>query len=272
MKTRNSAFRRFAAWLLLSAALLGFAPRSPAQSGTVSLPANVITVAIDVITTNIFLITNSFALVELGGVPGGYSVSNGLYSSWCVDAATPFSDTNYFVRLYDSLGTNLPVSLQAEPWSQINYILNHKLGGTLDIQEAIWYLQDGTPLVDIGPGPAQDMVSAARQFGTNYSPSTGQTRAIVMDPSASVQRLVIEIPNPPGGATNQVRLGLLRSNNTIIVSWPSPSTGFILQQNTNGPAGVNWSNLVTTPSDDGTYKSIMVTPAPGSRYFRLFKP
>jgi hypothetical protein len=98
------------------------------------------------------------------------------------------------------------------------------------------------------------------------------TRAIVLDPTASVQRLVIEIPQPSGGTTNQIRLGVLKSNNTVVVSWPSPSTGFILQENINGAATVNWSNVVDTPADDGTTKSVTVTPVTLQRFFRLWKP
>src|ERR1051325_1350053 len=41
------------------------------------------------------------------------------------------------------------------------------------------------------------------------------------------------------------------TTNTVAVFWASPSTGFTLQQNTNSVSSVNWSNVVTTPSDDG---------------------
>ena len=60
--------------------------------------------------------------------------------------------------------------------------------------------------------------------------------------------------------------------NTLAVSWPSPSMGFNLQVNTNGIASVNWSNVVTIPSDDGTTKSVIVNPSTGNRFYRLFHP
>jgi len=60
------------------------------------------------------------------------------------------------------------------------------------------------------------------------------------------------------------------STNSVAVSWPSPSTGFTLQQNTNGIATVNWSNVVTTPSDNGTTKTVIVNPPSGNRFYRLF--
>src|SRR5258708_21721798 len=62
------------------------------------------------------------------------------------------------------------------------------------------------------------------------------------------------------------------TTNTVAVSWPSPSAGFTLQQNTNGVATPNWSNAVTTPNDNGTTKTIIVNPPTGNRFYRLFKP
>ena len=61
------------------------------------------------------------------------------------------------------------------------------------------------------------------------------------------------------------------TTNTVAVYWPSPSTGFVLQQNTNSISSVNWSNVVTTPSDDGTTKTVIVDPPTGNRFYRLKK-
>jgi uncharacterized delta-60 repeat protein len=66
-------------------------------------------------------------------------------------------------------------------------------------------------------------------------------------------------------------LNIARSNAFVIVSWPSPSTGFELQQNTNlNP--VNWTTPSETVTDNGTTRSITVSPALGNRFYRLFKP
>ena len=64
----------------------------------------------------------------------------------------------------------------------------------------------------------------------------------------------------------------LTTTNTALVSWPSPSTGFNLQQNTNNVASVNCSNVVTLPTDNGTIKYIIVNPPAANRFYRLFKP
>lgn len=60
--------------------------------------------------------------------------------------------------------------------------------------------------------------------------------------------------------------------NTVAVSWSSTAAGFNLQVNTNGLGTVNWSNVVTIPSDDGTTKTVIVNPPAGNRFYRLIKP
>jgi hypothetical protein len=77
---------------------------------------------------------------------------------------------------------------------------------------------------------------------------------------------VVQTPGAP-------RLSItLTTTNTAMVWWPSPSTGFTLQQNTNGLGTVNWSNVVTSPTDNGTIKYVIVNPPTGHRFYRLHKP
>ena len=64
----------------------------------------------------------------------------------------------------------------------------------------------------------------------------------------------------------------LTPTNTVAVSWPSPSTGFMLQQNTHALVAANWSNVLATPSDDGTTKVFIVDPPMGNRFYRLVHP
>jgi hypothetical protein len=59
------------------------------------------------------------------------------------------------------------------------------------------------------------------------------------------------------------------TTNTIAISWPSPSTGFTLQQNTNNIATPNWNDVLTTPTDNGTTKTVVVNPTAGDRFYRL---
>ena len=93
---------------------------------------------------------------------------------------------------------------------------------------------------------------AGRMIGGSYTLDGGFWSIIVV-PSSNAPLLAIT----------------LTKTNTVAVSWPSPSTGFTLQQNTNGIAAVNWSNVTTTPSDDGTTKTVIVNPPTGNRFYRL---
>jgi hypothetical protein len=63
-------------------------------------------------------------------------------------------------------------------------------------------------------------------------------------------------------------LTITHLGNNVIVSWPSPSTGFSLQQNSNLSTS-NWTAAGFTISDDGTNKSITISGASGNLFFRL---
>ena len=62
------------------------------------------------------------------------------------------------------------------------------------------------------------------------------------------------------------------ATNAVVISWPSPATGWLLQQNTNSLISVNWSNVTANIQDDGTNKTLIVTPPTGNRFYRLHKP
>jgi hypothetical protein len=80
---------------------------------------------------------------------------------------------------------------------------------------------------------------------------------------------VIAAVQTPGAPTLYIAR---TTTNTVAVFWPSPSTGYTLQQNTNSVNSVNWSNVLTAPLDDGSTKTVVVNPPTGNRYYRLFKP
>ncbi|MBE0544785.1 MAG: hypothetical protein IH623_25895 [Verrucomicrobia bacterium] len=72
-------------------------------------------------------------------------------------------------------------------------------------------------------------------------------------------------------ALSDPALSIARANALITISWPSPSTGFVLQQNTDLNTA-NWTTPTETVTDNGATKSVNFSPAPGNRFFRLFKP
>jgi hypothetical protein len=66
-------------------------------------------------------------------------------------------------------------------------------------------------------------------------------------------------------------LGIQLSGNLVMVYWPSPSTGFNPQVNTN-LASTNWVAPPETVQDNGTNKYLLVSPAAGNRFYRLKHP
>jgi hypothetical protein len=81
---------------------------------------------------------------------------------------------------------------------------------------------------------------------------------------------LVAIYSRPGAP--RLAIALNPQLSTINVSWPSPSTGWDLQQNTNSVSSVNWSNVTATIQDDGTTKTLIVNPPTGNRFYRLQKP
>ncbi len=58
------------------------------------------------------------------------------------------------------------------------------------------------------------------------------------------------------------------TTNTVVISWPSPSSGFVLQQN-QSLSTTNWVGTSQTPIDDGVTRSIVIKPPVGNWFFRL---
>ena len=64
-------------------------------------------------------------------------------------------------------------------------------------------------------------------------------------------------------------LAIRRSGNSLVVSWPSPSAGFGLQQNSDACSAAGWSGCGYPITDDGTNKSITISLPAGKLFFRL---
>ena len=60
----------------------------------------------------------------------------------------------------------------------------------------------------------------------------------------------------------------LTSTNTAIVSWPAPSTGWSLQQNSDLTT-TTWTTPSDTVQNDGTNKYIVVSPTANNLFYRL---
>lgn len=61
------------------------------------------------------------------------------------------------------------------------------------------------------------------------------------------------------------------SNSSVVISWPSPSTGYVLQENSDLNTA-NWTTVGTSPSDNGTTRTVVISPPQGNHYYRLMQP
>lgn len=59
--------------------------------------------------------------------------------------------------------------------------------------------------------------------------------------------------------------------NAVVISWPDPSTGFNLQQNS-GFNPANWVNVANTPIVANGLKQVVVSPPVGTQFYRLKYP
>jgi hypothetical protein len=77
---------------------------------------------------------------------------------------------------------------------------------------------------------------------------------------------LISVVQTPGAPL----LTITHSGNSVTISWPSPSTGWTLQQNSDLTA-TSWSASGGI-SDNGMIKSITITSPTGNLFFRLRNP
>jgi hypothetical protein len=91
--------------------------------------------------------------------------------------------------------------------------------------------------------------------GGNYSVDGGfwAFAAVVQTPGAPLLTITVTSPN------------------TVVVSWPSPSTGFLLQTN-NNLATTNWGNFSGTIFDIDATRNVTNKPPTENLYFRLKHP
>jgi hypothetical protein len=102
--------------------------------------------------------------------------------------------------------------------------------------------------------------------GTIGQPDAGVMTGANFAITGGFWSLIAAVPTP--GAP---RLSVtLTATNTVLISWPSPSTGFQLQQNPNLATG-NWVTTAQTPADNGVIKTIVISPPTGSSFYRLRK-
>lgn len=139
--------------------------------------------------------TASYYVASFNNVSVGYDIANGAYTDWCVDRRyTAVRGPSIQVLLYSSVAP--PANLSSQRWDMVNYILNHKQGGMMDIQNAIWYfVKMGSVGWWNGSSPSATsmaIVSDAVAHGNGYVPGPGGLLAVICLPLTLTQITVIE--------------------------------------------------------------------------------
>jgi len=76
-----------------------------------------------------------------------------------------------------------------------------------------------------------------------------------------------------GPATGLPELSIVLSGANVILSWPSPSTGFVLQfKDSFNPFSPAWADSPALVADNGFIKSVTIPHNLVSRFYRLRRP
>jgi hypothetical protein len=137
----------------------------------------------------------------------------------------------------------------------------------------------GTIAVLLGNGDGTLQTAVTYALGTNADPHCVAVGDFNGDgkPDLAVANFPYELSS--GGVavllntcvSTAPTLSIVSSNSTLILSWPLPSTGFVLEA-TPSLRPPNWQPAPESAVTNNGLLEVMVPVNPGSRYFRLHKP
>jgi len=224
------------------------------------------------------------------GAPGanGSAQGCGLYTAGMGIAALPVGDA-IFAQNY-SLATAHPAG--PDVWGEVS---SHKysLIGVLDANSSGWiagFELSGTVALPLDPrlgslqfngGQTQTMapmagspaIDAGDQGGFPLD-QAGQPRPVIligaMNGGDGSDIGAYELQSAPTNSPLTITI-TPTATNTLLIAWPAPSTGFVLQENpTLGSSG--WNDTTYTVNTVGTQKQVVVFPVFDQHFFRLFHP
>jgi len=117
-------------------------------------------------------------------------------------------------------------------------------------------------------------VQSSANYVINFT--AGQTDIGPTVPSSSANYRIIPgfwALEDMGPATGLPELSITLSGPNVILSWPSPSTGFVLQHKDSfNPLSPAWADNPGLVTDNGFIKSVTVPHNLASRFYRLRRP
>lgn len=193
MKTRDRVKSNVALGSVFVILVSAFSISYVGAQGELSLPSASVYI-------EVFNGTQSYFSTNLIGVPSGFDVTNATYFGWCVDSRTIMagSPDKHEVRLFSTCDP--PEELTNQRWDMVNYILNHKQGKVMDVQQAIWYFVNMVGNYTPTRTAAWAIVNDTLANGEGFVPDQGQTIGVICYPlvyshQPDVQVSVIEITN-----------------------------------------------------------------------------
>lgn len=75
---------------------------------------------------------------------------------------------------------------------------------------------------------------------------------------------VVQTPGAPP-------LSIQATNQTLVLTWPAPATGYVLQENPSLTT-TNWTTVSNAPAVVGGEKRVTISSPLGNRFYRLNKP
>jgi hypothetical protein len=192
------------------------------------------------------------ANLNIGGVTGWQLPPVAPLTPADIDAGTSYSDSGQLGHLwYDELGNQAGAMNNSGPFDPT--LFNPVPYGEAS---AVW----------TSAGPYYAHLSA---YSVYFDLHAGEYGMSVVGFGLADEIAVVSGDIGPNGLLGPL-LTVTRSGNNVIVSWPSPSTGWTLQQCSDLAAG-NWTASGLTVTDDGTNCSVTISPSTGNLFFRLAK-
>jgi uncharacterized lipoprotein YddW (UPF0748 family) len=168
------------------------------------------------------------------------------------------------------------VSTPSMPWRNPATATEGIVWGRVQDAKTGLYIDDGTVTVTGGPTVKTDgngyyvaTMVPATSAGTVHSTTATKT-GIGSQNNPNVKVLAGDIVRYDFYLNIPRIVVELSTNNTALLSWPSPTPGWNLQSA--NPGSTNWNAVGGSVNDDGTTRSVLVDLSLGDRIYRLRKP